>query len=112
MGRQDSEWTVRSYRSPMHISYIVRLRSEALAEGRFVGEVEAVTSRQRQRIRNIEQFTAFVRATMASQTASKQTAREIALEVDLDDTITAGHAYPSRRGGALPDPRWRLGERP
>lgn len=71
----------------MLISYVVRLRSDALSDGRFVGEVEAVTSRQRRSIRNIDQLAAFVLATMAVQVASKETAREIVFEVDpaLDD---------------------------
>lgn len=66
----------------MLISYVVRLRSDALADGRFVGEIEAVTSRQRRSIRNIDQLAAFVLATMAVQVASKETAREIVFEVD------------------------------
>jgi hypothetical protein len=66
----------------MLISYVVRLRSDALTDGRFVGEIEAVTSRQRRSIRNIDQLAAFVLSTMAVQVASKETAREIVLEVD------------------------------
>lgn len=67
----------------MLISYVVRLRSDALADGRFVGEVEAVTSRQRRSIRNIDQLAAFVLATMAVQVASKETARDIVFDVDM-----------------------------
>lgn len=66
----------------MLISYVVRLRSDALADGRFVGEIEAVTSRQRRSIRNIDQLATFVLATMGVQVASKETAREIVFEVD------------------------------
>jgi hypothetical protein len=80
----------------MLISYVVRLRSDALSDGRFVGEIEAVTSRQRRSIRNIEQLAAFVLATMAVQVSSKETAREIVLEVDesLDGEPRTGPGGP------------------
>lgn len=66
----------------MVISYVVRLRPDALADGRFVGEVEAVTSRQRTRIRTLEQLAAFILATMPTQVSSSSAARQLATEED------------------------------
>jgi hypothetical protein len=51
----------------MLISYVVRLRSDDLVGGRFVGEIEAVTSRQRVPIRTIDQVAAFILETMPTQ---------------------------------------------
>lgn len=84
----------------MLISYVVRLRSDALADGRFVGEIEAVTSRQRRSIRNIDQLAAFVLATMAVQVASKETAWEIACEVDPAVDAGACDEPDTAAGGA------------
>ena len=64
----------------MVISYVLRLRPDALAEGRFVGEVEAVTSRQRSSIRTIEQLAAFIVATMPKQVTAAAMARQLAEE--------------------------------
>ena len=60
----------------MVISYVLRLRPDALADGRFVGEIEAVSSQERTRIRTIDQMTGFILATMESQVCSGSTARE------------------------------------
>ena len=56
----------------MVISYVLRLRSDDLADGRFVGEIEAIATRRKAPVRNADQITAFVLDTAASQ----------ALEVD------------------------------
>jgi hypothetical protein len=86
----------------MLISYVVRLRSDALVDGRFVGEVEAVTSRQRRSIRNIDQLASFVLATMAGQVASKETAREIVL--DVDPVLNGDEIDHTDRRGPAPQP--------
>lgn len=70
----------------MVISYVLRLRPDALVDGRFVGEVEAVTSRQRRRISTIDQMAAFILATMGSQVHAAETARQVA----TDDDATPG----------------------
>ncbi len=53
----------------MLISYIVRLRSDALTEGRLVGEIEAVATRARTLVRSVDQVASFVLATAADQVA-------------------------------------------
>ena len=60
----------------MLISYVLRLRPDALADGRFVGEIEAVTSRQRTLVRTVDQVAAFVLATMPDQVVANVAARE------------------------------------
>jgi hypothetical protein len=69
------------------ISYVLRLRPEEVADGRFVGEVEAVASRRRRRIRTIEQITSFILATLANEVDASTTARQVANdeEPDTDD---------------------------
>lgn len=62
------------------ISYVVRLRPDALADGQFVGEIEAVTSRERARIRTLEQLASFIYATMPSQVCSSATGRQLATD--------------------------------
>lgn len=59
----------------MLISYVLRLRPDALADGRFVGEIEAVTSRQRSMVRTVDQMAAFVLATMPDQVVANVAAR-------------------------------------
>lgn len=66
------------------ISYILRLRPEELADGRFVGEVEAVASRQRRRVRTVEQITTFILATMADEVIADVTARQVASDEEPD----------------------------
>lgn len=61
----------------MLISYVLRLRPDALADGRFVGEIEAVTSRQRSLVRNVDQLAAFVLATMPDQVVANVAARDL-----------------------------------
>lgn len=68
----------------MVISYVLRLRPDTLADGRFVGEVEAVTSRQRRRISTIDQMAAFILSTMVSQVSATATARQVAIDDDAD----------------------------
>ena len=60
----------------MLISYVLRLRPDALADGRFVGEIEAVTSRQRTLVRTVDQVAAFVLATMPDQVTAGTAARD------------------------------------
>jgi hypothetical protein len=60
----------------MVISYVLRLRSDDLAGGRFVGEIEAVATRRKAPVRSADQIATFVLDTAAAQT------REI-------DTVTA-----------------------
>jgi hypothetical protein len=62
----------------MVISYVLRLRPDALADGRFVGEIEAVTSQDRARIRTLDQMTTFILATVERQVCSGSTARRLA----------------------------------
>ena len=61
----------------MVISYVVRLRPDALADGLFVGEIEAVTSQDRRAIRTVEQMTEFILATMPAQVGDAYGAREL-----------------------------------
>lgn len=68
----------------MVISYVLRLRPDELADGRFIGEVEAVTSRQRRHIRTIDQMVAFILATLASQVAATTTAACVAIDEEPD----------------------------
>jgi hypothetical protein len=79
----------------MVISYVVRLRPDALADGRFVGEIEAVTSRERTGIRSLEQLAAFILATMPGQVCSSSTARVLAVEASDDDVgdLPGGRAW-------------------
>lgn len=51
----------------MSISYIIRLRPDALSEGRFVGEVEAVSSTERRAVRTLDQIAAFILETRQHQ---------------------------------------------
>ena len=51
----------------MLISYVLRLRPDALAKGRFVGEIEAVTTRERSSVRTIDQLADFILGTSAKQ---------------------------------------------
>jgi len=74
--RPDIGWTPAPYRAHMLISYVLRLRPDALADGRFVGEIEAVTSRQRSLVRNVDQVAAFVLATMPDQVVASVAARD------------------------------------
>jgi hypothetical protein len=60
----------------MSISYVLRLRSDALADGRFVGEIEAVSDAQRQVVRTIDQMAAFILETGRSQASEKRTVAE------------------------------------
>lgn len=74
----------------MVISYVLRLRPDALADGRFVGEIEAVASRQRRSIRTVEQMSKFILATMAGQVTAAASARRLAdggLDDGLDDEV-------------------------
>jgi len=70
----------------MVISYVLRLRPDALAGGRFVGEIEAVTSRQRASIRTVEQMSAFILATLPGQVTAAVSARRLAGD-DLDGEV-------------------------
>lgn len=72
----DTGWTPPAYRAGMLISYVLRLRPDALADGRFVGEIEAVTSRQRSLVRTVDQVAAFVLATMPDQVVANVAARD------------------------------------
>lgn len=69
----------------MVISYVVRLRPDALADGRFVGEIEAVTSQQRRSIRTIDQMAAFILATMPGQVSAASTARLLSAELGNEE---------------------------
>ncbi|MGH8988816.1 MAG: hypothetical protein ACRDXC_09515 [Acidimicrobiales bacterium] len=64
----------------MVISYVLRLRPDSLADGSFVGEIEAVSSQERTRIRTLEQMTTFILSTLESQVCSGSTARQLATE--------------------------------
>lgn len=48
----------------VHISYIVRLRPDALRQRGFTGEIEAVTSGNRHAFGSIDQVVSFVLETM------------------------------------------------
>jgi hypothetical protein len=76
----------------MVISYVLRLRPDALADGRFVGEIEAVTSRQRTSIRTMDQMATFILATMPGQVTATVAARhEAADDADAaDDELPDG----------------------
>ena len=51
----------------MLISYVLRLRPDALASGRFAGEIEAVSTRDRRSIRALDQVTSFIIETAPAQ---------------------------------------------
>jgi len=85
----------------MMISYVVRLRSDALAEGCLVGEIEAVASRQRRSIASIDQIAAFVSETVQAQVRAAAGARCQA----EDDPVTLD--FPE--AAALQDSRWAGG---
>ncbi|MGH9110395.1 MAG: hypothetical protein ACRDY3_13230 [Acidimicrobiales bacterium] len=51
----------------MLISYVVRLRPDALAGGRFVGEIEAVATRQRAFVRSLDQVAGFILQTVPAE---------------------------------------------
>lgn len=59
----------------MLISYVLRLRPDALADGRFLGEIEAVTTRQRHAIRTVDQVEAFILQTSPEQAAQVGSSR-------------------------------------
>ena len=88
----DSEWTGAPYGAGMVISYVLRLRPDALADGRFVGEIEAVTSRQRTSIRTIDQMATFILATMPGQVTATVAARHGAADDadGLDEELFGG----------------------
>jgi hypothetical protein len=52
------------------VSYVLRLRSNYLAEGKFVGEVEGVATGHRFPVRSVEQLVAFVLETTGSEEAA------------------------------------------
>lgn len=64
-----------SYCRNMVISYVLRLRSDALDEGSFSGELEAVTTRERIAVSSFEQIADFIFATAASQVRAGEDAR-------------------------------------
>lgn len=72
----------------MVISYVLRVRPDALAEGHFVGEIEAVASQERARFRSVDQLKAFVLSTMDDQVCSGSTARQLAVVDDEDGQLT------------------------
>jgi hypothetical protein len=72
----------------MVISYVVRLRPDALADGRFVGEIEAVTSRRRTSVRSIDQMAAFILATMPGQVSAASEARQVAIDEPVTENST------------------------
>lgn len=59
----------------MFVSYVLRVRPESLREGRFTGEVEAVTTGQRYAVRSLDQLLAFVLETMGEEMVLTRTAR-------------------------------------
>jgi hypothetical protein len=59
----------------MFVSYVLRVRPEALKEGRFSGEVEAVTTGQRFAVRSVDELMAFVLETAGEEMALSRTAR-------------------------------------
>ncbi|MGH9087469.1 MAG: hypothetical protein ACRDYZ_05070 [Acidimicrobiales bacterium] len=83
----------------MLISYVLRLRPDALADGRFVGEIEAVTTRRRRSVRSVDQVASFVLQTTPT-------------EVDAIDSLhTApadGHPATGQREAARLGPRGAL----
>ena len=54
----------------MFVSYVLRLRSNYLAEGKFVGEVEGVATGLRLPVRSAEELVAFVLETTRSEEAA------------------------------------------
>jgi hypothetical protein len=61
------------------VSYVLRLRSDHLAEGKFVGEVEGVATGLRLPVRSVEQLLDFVLESTRSEEAA---ARRGALALD------------------------------
>jgi hypothetical protein len=51
----------------MLISYVLRLRPDALANGRFAGEIELVSTRERRSVRALDQVATFIAETASSQ---------------------------------------------
>jgi hypothetical protein len=68
----------------MVISYVLRLRADDLADGRFVGEIEAVATRRKGPVRNADQIAAFVLDTAASQALEVDSA---AAQVHWDEDV-------------------------
>lgn len=87
----------------MVISYVVRLRPDALADGRFVGEIEAVTSRERASVRSLDQMAAFILATTPGQVCSGSTARQLVTD-GPDHGLDHGpdHGLDQEDGGTDP----------
>lgn len=54
----------------MFVSYVLRLHSSYLAEGKFVGEVEGVATGLRLPVRSAEELVAFVLETTRSEEAA------------------------------------------
>ncbi len=74
----------------MVISYVLRVRPDALTEGCFVGEIEAVASQERARFRSVDQMKAFVLTTMDDQVCSGSTARQRAVVGDDESRLDRG----------------------
>ena len=66
------------------VSYVIRLRSNYLADGKFVGEVEGVATGLRFPIQSLEQLVAFVLETTGSEEAA---ARNGALAIDEEHCV-------------------------
>ena len=57
--RRYSTGTARPYGPSVIVSFVLRLRSKELAEGRITGEMEAVTTGERRAIRSIDEVNTF-----------------------------------------------------
>lgn len=71
----------------MFISYVVRLRADALERGRFSGEIEGVATGQRFSVGSFEQLGAFIMETRRSEQAAGLRAGLI--DPDADPTPAA-----------------------
>jgi len=59
----------------MFVSYVLRVRPQSVAEGRLVGEIEAVATGQRYAVRSLDQLMAFVLETVRDEQVLAQAAR-------------------------------------
>jgi hypothetical protein len=56
------------------VSYVLRVRPEGLRDGSFTGELEAVATGQRFRVRSVDELVAFVLETVGDESGLRSPA--------------------------------------
>jgi hypothetical protein len=69
------------------VPYILRLRSNYLAQGKFVGEVEGVATGQRIPIQSVEQLIAFVLETTGAEEAAARQGAFALEDAEVEDAL-------------------------